>query len=116
MKPRLIGVSGKLNGWIFYLDDSVVTIGRQLSNMICLSEDEVSRQHCLIRYENRRHKIIDLDTTNGTYVNGKRVKECLLENGSLIQIGNVIFVFWSQELSALVQSFKTGIVSSDSGH
>jgi pSer/pThr/pTyr-binding forkhead associated (FHA) protein len=91
--PRLIAIDGPLSGQTFYLDESAVSIGRQLSNDIILNDPHVSRNHCVIRTEGEHYMIEDLNSANGTYVNGERVNACSLKEGSLIQIGISRFVF-----------------------
>ena len=93
MSPRLVAIDGPLSGHIFYLDEAVVSIGRLVSNNICLDDPFVSRQHCVIRTEGDEYMIEDLNSANGTYVNGELVKEYSLAEGALIQIGTSTFRF-----------------------
>jgi pSer/pThr/pTyr-binding forkhead associated (FHA) protein len=93
MSPRFVTISGPLSGQTFYLDKPVVSIGRLAANNICLDDPFVSRQHCVIRTEGDEYTIEDLNSANGTYVNGERVKECSLAEGALIQIGASRFLF-----------------------
>ncbi len=53
----------------------------------------VSRRHCVIRREDEQHTIEDLDSSNGTYVNGERVRIESLKEDSLIEIGVSQFLF-----------------------
>src|SRR6267142_5097629 len=91
--PRLVDIDGPLSGQTFYLDESVVSIGRLGSNDICLEDPFVSRHHCVIISEGDDYAIEDLHSANGTYLNGKRVSGGSLEEGSLIQIGTSRFLF-----------------------
>jgi hypothetical protein len=50
-----------------------VTIGADSSNDMVLSDPQVSRKHALIRRRSGRYLLTDLDSTNGTFVNGRRV-------------------------------------------
>ena len=107
MSPQLICISGSLKGSIFALTEDDVSIGREASNHICPTDISVSRRHCLIRQTGgsetslqspvtaeRVFKIIDLDTLNGTFVNGVPVKEHSLVHGDQIMVGSVQFVFF----------------------
>ena len=91
--PRLVVVDGPLRGQTFYLDEPVVSIGRLESNDICLEDPFVSRNHCVIRTEGDECLIEDLNSANGTYLNGERVNEGFLKEGCLIQIGTSQFIF-----------------------
>jgi pSer/pThr/pTyr-binding forkhead associated (FHA) protein len=93
ISPRLIAVDGPLFGQTFYLDEPFVSIGRLASNDICLDDRFVSRVHCVIRTEDGKYVIEDLNSANGTYVNGERVNAGALNEGSLIEIGDSRFLF-----------------------
>jgi pSer/pThr/pTyr-binding forkhead associated (FHA) protein len=93
MVPRLEAIDGPLIGRTFYLDKPAVSIGRLAENDICLEDSFVSRHHCVIRNVDGQYVIEDLNSANGTYVNGELVKASLLKEGSLIQIGNSRFIF-----------------------
>ena len=93
MNPRLVAIHGPLSGQTIYLDEPVISIGRQLSNDIILDDPHVSRNHCLVRSEGEHYVIEDLNSANGTYVNGERVTESPLTEGSLIKVGNSLFRF-----------------------
>lgn len=93
MPPRLVAMDGPLRGRTFYLDESVVSIGRLESNNIKLDDPFVSRHHCLIRVEGDEYLIEDLHSANGTYVNGKGVNTGSLKEGFLIGIGASLFLF-----------------------
>ena len=56
----------------------------------------MSGQHCVIRYENEQFKLIDLQSKNGTLVNGTKVDEHVLEHGDRISIGDSTFRFVCQ--------------------
>src|SRR2546421_8782737 len=93
MSTRLVAIDGPLSGRTFHLDEPVISIGRLVSNDICLEDLYVSRHHCVIRTEGTEYIIEDLNSANGTYVNGELVKATPLEEGSIIQIGNSRFIF-----------------------
>jgi pSer/pThr/pTyr-binding forkhead associated (FHA) protein len=91
MIPRLLAIDGPLMGRTFYLDGPVVSIGRLASNDICLEDPFVSRHHCVIRAEGEQFMIEDLNSANGTYVNGERVSACALAEGAIIRVGTSRF-------------------------
>lgn len=91
--PQLTAIDGPLSGHTFCLDEPVVSIGRRASNNICLEDRFVSRHHCVIRNEGDEYMIDDLNSANGTYVNGERISAGSLKEGSLIEIGASRFLF-----------------------
>jgi len=71
--------------------DSTLLIGRDSASQIELPETSVSRTHArLMRHEGQLH-VLDLGSTNGTYVNDQPVREQVLRDGDLLHIGRVIF-------------------------
>src|ERR1700694_920247 len=94
---RLVAVNGPLSGQTFYLDEPVVSIGRLGSNDVCLEDPFVSRNHCVIRNEGDEYLIEDLNSANGTYLNGERVNTGSLKEGCLIAVGASRFLFKLQD-------------------
>ena len=68
-------------------------IGRDPASDLPIQSPVVSWQHAEVRRTAGRHQIIDLGSTNGTYVNGKRVRDALLQPGDLVQIGPYQLVY-----------------------
>jgi len=68
-------------------------VGRESANTICLSHASVSRRHCIIEDADGQFKIRDLDSFNGTYVNGVAVKEQILSPRDHIRVGNIELLF-----------------------
>jgi transcriptional regulator with GAF, ATPase, and Fis domain len=96
----LYAIAGPLQGAVFQLHTEEVGVGRQASNQMCVGDPSVSRQHCLIQPSDSGFQIRDLGSNNGTFINGKRVEECALEDGDKIRIGDTVFRFsYREELS-----------------
>ncbi len=94
MNPRLIAVSGPLRGSVRLLEESCLSIGRDASNQLCITELSVSRKHSIIHPgEESEHEIEDLDSHNGTFVNGVPVKRKALKHGDKVRIGSCEFLF-----------------------
>ena len=91
--PRLIVVDGVLKGSVFPLTGSVVSIGRGTSNTVIVDDHAASRYHCSIEMAGGRYKLTDLESRNGTFVNGVPVRQRLLEHGDQIKIGLSVFLF-----------------------
>ncbi len=86
-------ISGPLRGAIFRLGQEEVTVGRQPSNHLCIGDVSVSRFHCVIKVEDGRYKVKDLNSHNGTLVNGNAVSESFLKTGDQLAIGDTVFEF-----------------------
>src|SRR5215471_13011509 len=118
MNPRLIAISGSRKGTVFTLTEPETSIGREITNAICLNEPSVSRRHSLIqlgsgemdsRYaepqtvqsqplkepegQSPLFRVLDLDSYNGTFVNGVPIKEQLLQDGDQISVGDSVLLF-----------------------
>lgn len=65
-----------------------LTIGRDASNALALNDARVSRNHARIEKRDEHWILQDLDSTNGTYVNGKLTQECVLKEGDEILVGS----------------------------
>jgi Nif-specific regulatory protein len=89
----LLALEGPIEGALFQLGTEEVSIGRQASSQLCVGDLSVSRQHCIIQPAKDGFRIHDLASNNGTFVNGKRVEECILTDGDKIRIGDTVFVF-----------------------
>ena len=77
----------------YRLGGPVIRIGRALDNDIVLADERVSRYHASIRLEDGRYRLIDLASTNGTYIGGQRVSEALLDHGDEISFGGLVVRF-----------------------
>lgn len=91
--PSLFVVRGNDQGSRFELTGPVVTIGRDSGNRIQLHDTEVSRRHAEIRRVDDRYLLVDLNSSNGTLVNGKAVREHILNSGDQVQVGRTLMLF-----------------------
>ena len=83
-------LSSPLEGQYFSLGNGNV-IGRDEKNEIVIPASYVSRQHAKIAVRKEKLYIEDLGSSNGTYVNGDRVKSCELRNGDEVRFDEFIF-------------------------
>jgi serine phosphatase RsbU (regulator of sigma subunit) len=91
--------------YTFSLDKDVITIGRSKKNDLVLPDQWLSRVHAEIRKENSRHFIRDLESRNGTYVNGMRLSEKVpLQNGDVISLGDQQIRFVNDASGSVVLS------------
>ncbi len=72
-------------------------IGRAPGNELCLDNDSVSAHHAELNYfTGRNFTLLDLGSTNGTWVNGKQIQQCLLHDGDVVELGEVRLHFRAQ--------------------
>lgn len=72
-----------------------LSIGRSSDNELVVDEATVSRNHALIKQIGSKYYIIDVGSSNGTYKDAKRIHSpVLLENKSIVQCGNMQFIFY----------------------
>jgi transcriptional regulator with GAF, ATPase, and Fis domain len=93
MNPRLAAMAGPLEGTIFPLTEEEVSIGRERSNRICINDVAVSRCHSVLKRAGDNFTIVDLESFNGTRVNGMPIGERVLEHGDTIAMGDSLFLF-----------------------
>ena len=75
----------------FPLPEETVTMGREAYNEIVLYDAEVSREHVEISYQDGRHVVADKGSTNGTFVNGRRINvPTPLNDGDVIEVGEEV--------------------------
>jgi ribosomal protein L32 len=80
----------------FILDRPVVTVGKTLDNHFVIDDPTVSKRHAkIVRHPSGEFVVVDLGSTNGTYVNGQRVRENLLRNGFEVRFGGARFIYRS---------------------
>ncbi len=93
-KPLLVVRKGKNIGQTFTLNRSVpISIGRSRVCEIKIEDTTVSGQHCRIIPENGKHFLYDLRSTNGTFVNEKKVRKVELKEGDVIKVGETHFLY-----------------------
>jgi len=86
-------VSLTVNGTKHELDQRQVTIGRSKDCDIQLPDPNVSRRHAEVRQEGAAYWVVDLDSTNGMEVNGRRQERAKLRQGDRIVLGSTELVF-----------------------
>ncbi len=97
LRPRLLVTTGPLRETTIPLPEGEAAIGRDPNNAVAVADPSVSRKHCMLRREDGRFQIKDLDSRNGTLVNGLPVKEQWLRHGDEIATGDSTFLFLLEE-------------------
>lgn len=82
----------------YYSIDQVLTLGRQGDNDIVIKDPFVSKKHFKIVEDEGEYYLEDLNSSNGTFLNGQRIEDMVkLSNGDRISIGNIEFLFVNRE-------------------
>jgi len=90
----LFVIRGNDQGARFELDEQPVGVGRDSTNLLQLHDTEVSRQHAQLRWHDAAHWISDVGSSNGTYVNGRRIAEAQrLTSGDQVQVGGSLLLY-----------------------
>ncbi len=89
----LVVLEGPESGRRVRLDGAALSIGKDPASGLCLPDAAVSRNHCMVEKRHEGYLIRDLGSTNGTFVDGTRVREAYLRPGSRLQVGNVVLLF-----------------------
>jgi transcriptional regulator with GAF, ATPase, and Fis domain len=97
LRPRLLVLSGPLKDSTIPLSQNEITIGREASNGIAVTDPSVSRKHCQVSSQDGRFRVQDLDSRNGTQVNGTTIEEQWLQHGDQISAGDSSFLFLLEE-------------------
>jgi Nif-specific regulatory protein len=98
LRPRLLVIAGPAKDSTIPLTEGEATLGRDPTNAVAVADVSVSRKHCRLRRdEDDRFHIKDLDSRNGTLVNGLAVKEQWLRHGDEIATGDSVFLFLTED-------------------
>lgn len=90
--PHLNIQTPPYNGIVYQIDRPQLSIGRQNADIL-INDNTVSRIHAIITTENGSYFLQDNNSTNGTFVNGRRVSQSPLKPGDLIRLGNIEIKF-----------------------
>lgn len=82
-----------VNRQIIPLTKKVTRLGRQMENDLVFHEEFLSRFHAEIHYEDGKYVLHDLNSTSGTFVNSRKIDQCVLNSGDLISLANVQIMF-----------------------
>lgn len=86
---KLVILTQGLNGRAHELNVDRTTIGRVEDNMFQIAEASVSSHHCEVHLRGNEVLIRDLNSTNGTFINGEKITESVLKPGQTLRLGNV---------------------------
>lgn len=94
-RPQLTIIAGRESVGKSFPIQGTLSLGRSQANHITLKDAKVSRQHAEIQNHGEQFVLLDLNSSNGTFVNGHKINEQVLSHGDEIQIGDFILQFQS---------------------
>ncbi len=97
MNPKLVGIAGPFKGTTFPLPEGRVAIGRDSANQLWITDPALSRKHCELFRDGETFTIRDLDSRNGTLVNGMPVTEEKLRHLDQIGVGDSVLALLLHE-------------------
>lgn len=108
-------LDGADRGRIFDRLQTPITIGREEGNAVQLNDERISRFHVKIQVDQGQLVLTDLESTNGTRVNGEQVHLRILRYGDVISLGRSVLLYGTREQIAgrLDELKSSGAVSSD---
>ena len=96
-RPHLVTISPEGEENIAYiLNETEILIGRTLNNEFVIEHPSVSKRHARIVAEQDEYALYDLGSSNGTFVNGKRIDVTKLEDGCEIRFGRAHYIYRAQ--------------------
>jgi len=106
-RPHFVSISALGEERIAYiLNESEISVGRTLNNSFVIEHPSVSKHHAKLVAEDNQYALYDLESSNGTFVNGKRVKETKLADGCEVRFGRAHFVYRAQIRAKSIEKFQ----------
>jgi pSer/pThr/pTyr-binding forkhead associated (FHA) protein len=81
------------HGQRFELGEDDLTLGRDAANTVVVASDQASRRHARIFVSGGAHVLVDNESTNGTFLNSKLVKEQTLRHGDVLRIASTVLKY-----------------------
>ena len=94
--PRLVAQSPEFSGHTYDLSGAEITVGRVADNKIQIEHASVSGHHAVLKLDALDYVIKDLDSTNGTRINGERISEQKLRRNDILRLGNIELLYDSE--------------------
>ena len=107
-KVRLSVVSGPDDGRELVTEKERIRIGSHPTSDLLLKDRTVSRHHAEVQYTERGYLLVDLESTNGTLLDGKRVERAYLAPGSSLKIGSTVITFNAVDEEIAVEADRAG--------
>jgi pSer/pThr/pTyr-binding forkhead associated (FHA) protein len=97
---RLVADGGPYDGRVFDVPAGQVTVGRALDNELVFDDPSLSRKHCRVSRQGPGQLALeDLGSSNGSYVNGRKIGRAVAATGDVVQFGDLVFRVEGEEMS-----------------
>ena len=113
-QPCLVIISGAEMGRRIDLTHEEVSIGRSEQCTVCVNSDLVSRRHAVVNRVLGHYIVVDLKSTNGTFVNDQRVERAELKDGDLLRTGKTVLKYLENNLELEYMQHILSLASVDS--
>jgi hypothetical protein len=94
--PRLVAQSPEFAGQIFDLVGPEMTVGRLADNQVQVEHASISGHHAVFRLQGQDYLVQDLESTNGTRINGEKVLQQKLRRNDMLRLGNIELLYDSE--------------------
>jgi len=112
--PCLVIISGDDIGRRFELGTQEVSIGRADTCTICVNTDQVSRKHATVQSILGKYYLVDMRSTNGTFVNEQKVERAKLLDGDQIRVGKTVLKYTESHVEQRYFEHAFNLASMDS--
>src|SRR5437870_12753243 len=106
---KLVVLSEGLTGRTYELKVDKTTVGRVEDNAFQIPETSVSSHHAELLLRGHDVVVKDLNSTNGTFINGEKITEAVLKPGQILRLGMVEMRLESGEPAATASTFKKAV-------
>jgi hypothetical protein len=94
--PRLVAQTPEFEGKTFELTGPEITVGRIADNKIQIEHASVSGHHAVFKLDQLDYVVKDLESTNGTRINGERISQQKLRRNDILRLGNIELLYDSE--------------------
>jgi hypothetical protein len=94
--PRLVAQSPEFAGQTFDLKGGEITVGRLPDNGVQIEHASVSGHHAIFRLDGQDYAVRDLESTNGTRINGEKISQQKLRRNDIVRLGNIELLYDSE--------------------
>ncbi len=105
-QPSVVILSGSAKGTEFTVDHERVTIGRGPGVDLAFADDSMSREHAALEFTREGFCLRDLESTNGTLLNGGALRVGEIKHGDKFQLGDLQFQFVVEERERRPQAYE----------
>jgi diguanylate cyclase (GGDEF)-like protein len=113
-QPCLVIISGAEMGRRIDLTHEEVSIGRSDQCTVCVNSDLVSRRHAVVNRVLGHYIVVDLKSTNGTFLNDQRIERAELKDGDLLRTGKTVLKYLENNIELEYMQHILSLASVDS--